>query len=169
MAFESDSRQPLTSILLVANSTPIVDFDSKLNSFLVKRERRLDLPTPESPIRTTATKTHGSAIKLLVLSLYYSRIDHKDCSVGESLSNLEIDCCPFQSADILTYVFNTNYNQISDVYMNIWTFKFQKYVNTKNKGICYIGYEYFYVRDRTMVSKRFSVPRQLKLYLQYTL
>lgn len=45
----------LTSILLVANSTPIVDFDSKLNSFLVKRESRLDFPTPESPISTTET------------------------------------------------------------------------------------------------------------------
>lgn len=46
----------LTSILLVANSTPIVDFDSRLNSFLVKRESRLLFPTPESPIRTTVTK-----------------------------------------------------------------------------------------------------------------
>lgn len=49
----------LTSILLVANSTPIVDFDSKLNSFLVKRERRLLFPTPESPMRTTGTKKTG--------------------------------------------------------------------------------------------------------------
>ena len=40
-------------MLLVANSTPIVDFDSKLNSFLVNLERRFDFPTPESPIRTT--------------------------------------------------------------------------------------------------------------------
>lgn len=45
-----------TSMLLVANSTPIVDFDSKLNSFLVNRDRRLLLPTPESPIRTTETQ-----------------------------------------------------------------------------------------------------------------
>ena len=37
----------------VANSTPIVDLDSRLNSFLVNRDNRLDLPTPESPIRTT--------------------------------------------------------------------------------------------------------------------
>lgn len=42
-----------TSILLVANSTPMVDFDSKLNSFLVNRDSRLLLPTPESPISTT--------------------------------------------------------------------------------------------------------------------
>lgn len=40
-------------MLRVANSTPIVDFDSKLNSFLVNRERRLLFPTPESPINTT--------------------------------------------------------------------------------------------------------------------
>ena len=40
-------------MLLVANSTPMVDFDSRLNSLRVKRDRRLDLPTPESPIRTT--------------------------------------------------------------------------------------------------------------------
>ena len=40
-------------MLLVANSTPMVDFDSRLNSLRVKRERRLDLPTPESPINTT--------------------------------------------------------------------------------------------------------------------
>ena len=37
----------------MANSTPIVDLDSRLNSLRVKRERRLDLPTPESPINTT--------------------------------------------------------------------------------------------------------------------
>ena len=38
----------------MANSTPIVDLDSRLNSLRVNRERRLDLPTPESPINTTA-------------------------------------------------------------------------------------------------------------------
>lgn len=42
-----------TCMLLVANSTPIVDLDSKLNSFLVNLESRLLLPTPESPINTT--------------------------------------------------------------------------------------------------------------------
>jgi len=40
-------------MLLVANSTPMVDLDSKLNSFRVNRESRLDFPTPESPIKTT--------------------------------------------------------------------------------------------------------------------
>lgn len=43
-------------MLRVANSTPIVDFDSKLNSFLVKRDNRLLFPTPESPIKTTVNK-----------------------------------------------------------------------------------------------------------------
>lgn len=38
---------------LVANSTPIVDLDSRLNSLRVKRDKRLDFPTPESPMRTT--------------------------------------------------------------------------------------------------------------------
>ncbi|KAJ7000051.1 hypothetical protein NC653_010729 [Populus alba x Populus x berolinensis] len=42
--------------LRVANSTPIVDFDSKLNSLRVNLERRLDLPTPESPISTTLNR-----------------------------------------------------------------------------------------------------------------
>ena len=43
-------------MLLVANSTPMVDFDSRLNSLRVNLERRLLLPTPESPIRTTEKK-----------------------------------------------------------------------------------------------------------------
>ena len=48
----------LTSLLssictvLVANSTPMVDFESLLNSLRVKRNTRLDFPTPESPKRT---------------------------------------------------------------------------------------------------------------------
>lgn len=65
-----------TGILLVANSTPIVDLDSRLNSFLVNRESKLPVkkrkkkvrssleknrrgslfPTPESPISTTVKK-----------------------------------------------------------------------------------------------------------------
>src|SRR5579871_1127509 len=45
----------LSSILTerVANSTPIVDLLSGLNSSRVKRDNRLDFPTPESPINTT--------------------------------------------------------------------------------------------------------------------
>lgn len=44
---------PSTWMLLVANSTPMVLLLSKLNSLRVKRDRRLLLPTPESPISTT--------------------------------------------------------------------------------------------------------------------
>ena len=43
----------------MANSTPIVDLDSRLNSLRVNRERRLDLPTPESPINTTTDQRGG--------------------------------------------------------------------------------------------------------------
>ncbi|BAS75226.1 Os01g0848766 [Oryza sativa Japonica Group] len=39
-------------LVRVANSTPMVDLDSRKNSLRVKRERMLDLPTPESPMRT---------------------------------------------------------------------------------------------------------------------
>ena len=41
-------------MLRVANSTPMVDFESKWNSLRVKRLNKLDLPTPESPMMTTA-------------------------------------------------------------------------------------------------------------------
>ena len=37
----------------MANSTPMVDLESRLNSLRVKRLKRLDLPTPESPMSTT--------------------------------------------------------------------------------------------------------------------
>ena len=50
------SRLVLTWMDLVANSTPMVDLDSKLNSFLVNRDSRFDFPTPESPIRTTVAR-----------------------------------------------------------------------------------------------------------------
>lgn len=40
----------------VANSTPMVDLESRLNSLRVNRESKLDLPTPLSPIRTTRVK-----------------------------------------------------------------------------------------------------------------
>ena len=42
-----------TWIERVANSTPMVDLESRLNSLRVNRESRLDFPTPESPMRTT--------------------------------------------------------------------------------------------------------------------
>lgn len=44
-----------TWMLRVANSTPMVLLDSKLNSLRVNLPRRLVLPTPESPMRTTRT------------------------------------------------------------------------------------------------------------------
>ena len=47
---------PSTWMDLVANSTPMVDLDSRLNSFLVNLESKFDLPTPESPMRTTGNK-----------------------------------------------------------------------------------------------------------------
>ena len=40
-------------MLRVANSTPMVDLDSRQNSLRVNLLSRFDLPTPESPIRTT--------------------------------------------------------------------------------------------------------------------
>lgn len=40
-------------MLRVANSTPIVDLESMLNSLRVNRAKRFDFPTPESPMRTT--------------------------------------------------------------------------------------------------------------------
>jgi len=61
-------------MLRVANSTPIVDFDSKLNSLRVKRDSKLLLPTPESPISTTAKSGFQEIIikanrKLLTVSV----------------------------------------------------------------------------------------------------
>ncbi|GFS35932.1 RAB GTPase homolog A1G [Actinidia rufa] len=43
-------------MLRVANLTPIVDLDSRLNSFLVNLESKFDFPTLESPISTTLNK-----------------------------------------------------------------------------------------------------------------
>ncbi|KAM1086866.1 hypothetical protein ACFX2B_012316 [Malus domestica] len=42
----------ITTKLRVANSTPMVDLGSRLNSFLVNLDNKLDLPTPESTIST---------------------------------------------------------------------------------------------------------------------
>ena len=44
---------PSMDTVRVANSTPIVDFDSRLNSLRVKRLSKFDLPTPLSPMTTT--------------------------------------------------------------------------------------------------------------------
>lgn len=58
-------------MLLVANSTPIVDFDSRLNSLRVNLANKLLLPTPESPIRTTIVKQNKIITKqYLLISLY---------------------------------------------------------------------------------------------------
>ena len=48
----------LPSIVMdrVANSTPIVDLESRRNSLRVNRESRLLLPTPESPMSTTLNR-----------------------------------------------------------------------------------------------------------------
>ena len=40
----------------VANSTPMVDLESRLNSLRVNRLNRLDFPTPESPMSTTVRR-----------------------------------------------------------------------------------------------------------------
>lgn len=41
---------------MVVNSTPMIDLDSKQNSFLVNRDKIFDLLTPESPINTILNK-----------------------------------------------------------------------------------------------------------------
>ena len=46
-------------MLRVANSTPMVDLESRWNSLRVNRLSRLDLPTPESPMMTTAQQECG--------------------------------------------------------------------------------------------------------------
>lgn len=58
-------------MLRVANSTPIVDFDSKLNSFLVNLDKRLLFPTPESPISTTRNKL---CIKFSLIDLVWLEV-----------------------------------------------------------------------------------------------
>jgi len=66
---------PSTCMLRVANSTPMVDFDSKLNSFLVNRDRRLLLPTPESPMRTTEKYKENQLDKFRMIKVLYSGIN----------------------------------------------------------------------------------------------
>lgn len=45
----------------------MVDLLSRLNSFLVNRESRLDFPTPESPINTTG---RGSKCQPTAVAIY---------------------------------------------------------------------------------------------------
>lgn len=49
----------------MANSTPIVDLDSRLNSLRVNRDSRFDFPTPESPISTTEIEKFQADITFL--------------------------------------------------------------------------------------------------------
>ncbi len=61
-------------MLLVANSTPMVDFDSRLNSFRVNLDSKFDFPTPESPINTTEKETQiAQFTKIVVKTNYPSR------------------------------------------------------------------------------------------------
>mmetsp|Transcript_41344 Transcript_41344/g.110634 ORF Transcript_41344/g.110634 Transcript_41344/m.110634 type:complete len:140 (-) Transcript_41344:144-563(-) len=53
LCIEVGEHTTLLSSCAELTSTPIVLLDSRLNSFLVNLERRFDLPTPESPIKTT--------------------------------------------------------------------------------------------------------------------
>lgn len=48
---------PLSCTVRVLNSTPMVVLVSWLNSFFVKRDNKLLLPTPDSPIKTTGEDT----------------------------------------------------------------------------------------------------------------
>ena len=55
----------------------MVDLESRLNSLRVNRLSRLDLPTPESPISTTAAGANGqswSGIDCAVLGLVEPRV-----------------------------------------------------------------------------------------------
>lgn len=61
---ETGGQREQTSMLRVANSTPMVDFESMLNSLRVNREIRLDLPTPESPTSTTCHPISSARDKL---------------------------------------------------------------------------------------------------------
>ena len=50
------STRLLACMLLLANSTPMVDLDSFVNSLRTKRLRMFVLPTPESPMSTTLNR-----------------------------------------------------------------------------------------------------------------
>lgn len=52
-----------------ANSTPMVVFDSKLNSFLVNLDMIFDLPTPESPTRTSLSWKSDSSFFFVVMDI----------------------------------------------------------------------------------------------------
>ena len=101
--------KPSTCMDLVANSTPIVDFDSKLNAFLVNLEKRLDFPTPESPIRTTK-------------NLKYSRRPLKRCmSKAMSLYCCKIAVCLHPSSKL--HSADGTYCQARIQVISRWTLK----------------------------------------------
>ena len=60
-------------VVLVANSTPMVGLESILKVLSTNRERRLDLPTPESPIMTILKRKSNSycrdMTKCLILNI----------------------------------------------------------------------------------------------------
>jgi len=67
--FETSSGLFSTIIDFVANSTPIVIYDYILNSSFVYRSNKFDLPTPESPIKTTLRRKSNLSEELRVI--YY--------------------------------------------------------------------------------------------------
>lgn len=54
-------------MVLVANSTPIVGRDSRVNSLLLKRDSRLVLPTPESKLASAATSDEHQLEQVIVV------------------------------------------------------------------------------------------------------
>ena len=53
----------------MANSTPIVVLDSKLNSFLVNLESKLDFPTPLSPNWIKKLNYINDNLKKIIIAL----------------------------------------------------------------------------------------------------
>jgi hypothetical protein len=76
----------------VANSTPIVDLESKLNSLRVNRLSRLDFPTPESPIRTTLKRKSYSSLAMMGDQLLISRSSGTVVEKEEVEAEVGVDC-----------------------------------------------------------------------------
>lgn len=99
--------RPFSCTVLVLNSTPMVVRLSWLNSFLVNRDSKLLLPTPDSPIRTTATKQNPLCnwlqCHVCCLGLLWQvtlQQQHKDetCSIQSQICILitKLSCCLLQ-------------------------------------------------------------------------
>jgi hypothetical protein len=56
LTVELSMQRCRTWMVRVANSTPMVDLESREKALRVKRDSRLDLPTPESPTSTTLNR-----------------------------------------------------------------------------------------------------------------